>query len=219
VNGIPLLLIAIVIINVVLSLLRSIQKSKAKKGVPPKKKVKMDLVREFLEEEDLLKKISTGIEGLAESKAERPPPEVARKETEFIVPEAGEISGIEERREEWREDIFETKEQEAPPEEPTTWDTLPSYDELYREGEIPVPPTEAPKPLKKPGVAADRKAREAEARKMKERVARLMEEERAKKREETIFDSLKEKSSLQKAIVLSEILGPCRAKRRRYRRF
>lgn len=219
-NGIPILLIGIVIINVILSLLRSIQKGKqAKTGIPPKKKVTKDLLREFLEEEDLLKKVSTGIEGLEESRVERPPQETARKETEFIAPEAGEMSGIEERREEWREDTFEAKEQEAPPKEPTTWDAIPSYDELYREGEMSVSPEEAPKPLKKPKQIAARKAMKAKARKMEERVESLREEEPAKRREETIFDSLKEKSSLQRAIVLSEVLGPCMAKRRRYRRF
>ena len=220
-NGISELVIGIVIINVVISIIRSIQKGKqAKTGAPPKEKAtKKDLLREFLEGEDLVKKVSTRIEGLVEGRTERPPQGIAREDAEFVAPETGEISGIDERRRVWREDMFEAKEQEAAPEAPTTWDMLPSYDEVYRKAEIPVQPTKAAKPIRPPREITARRAVKAEARKVRERIARPGEEEPIKRRAETIFESLKGRSSLQRAIVLSEILGPCRAKRRWFRRF
>lgn len=115
-----------------------------------------------------------------------------------VVPPTPEVLGDEEKS--WVEDFFETVEREFKKEEAPAYDKLPSYDERTQAAKQPEKP-KLKKAVKPPPARKKPAKRPIKAKAREKQVA-------------TVMDMLGDKSSLRTAIVLSTILGPCRAKRR-----
>ena len=124
-------------------------------------------------------------------------------ETE-TVPPAPIAHGDEEKS--WVEDLFETIESEFKQEEAPSYDMVPAYDELpsYDEKAAAAKGPETPKLTK------TAKPPEARRKPAKRPVKTVAPETAA-----SVLDALGDKSSIRTAIVLSTVLGPCRAKQRR----